>query len=204
MKKISEGAEASIYLLRAYDCDAVLKYRQSKAYRVRRLDEMLRSRRTRIEAKALSLAHHAGVNAPRLLLVSKYGMLTTKIEGLILKELLERQNTKLVLNKAGIYLAMLHNAGIIHGDYTPANIMAKGSSVYVIDFGLALFSNAIEDKALDLLLMKRSISKKQFKDFIEGYKAHAKSSKSILERLGMIERRGRYQSRTLTTNKEQH
>lgn len=91
---------------------------------------------------------------------------------------------KIILS-LGELLSKLHNADIIHGDLTPSNILLKinmnniqpdysfnsGKEVilskvdydfmYLIDFGLSGFSNsvasAIEDKAVDLYLLKRAI-----------------------------------------------
>ncbi|MEM0150049.1 MAG: KEOPS complex kinase/ATPase Bud32 [Candidatus Micrarchaeaceae archaeon] len=198
IKKISEGAEATIYEVRAQNCSLILKYRPAKGYRVKNLDNMLRARRTRVEARALGAAHNIGVNVPLLRLVSKYGILTSMVKGSMLKDMLNR-NSKLLnktLREAGRHLAALHSAGIVHGDYTPANIMVDGETVYVIDFGLASFTNSIEDKALDLLLMKRSLSSAHFNSFMEGYKALSNQSE-VCRRLAEIERRGRYQTRTL-------
>ena len=56
-------------------------------------------------------------------------------------------------------LAALHKADIIHGDYTPANLILEsgGRRMFVIDFGLGFISNDIEDKAVDVFTMMRAI-----------------------------------------------
>ena len=58
-------------------------------------------------------------------------------------------------------------------------------------------TNSLEDKALDLLLMKRSSSAGQFLAFVDGYKRLGKDAPWVLRRLKEIEKRGRYQTRTL-------
>ncbi len=58
-------------------------------------------------------------------------------------------------------------------------------------------TGSMEDKALDLLLMKRSINTMQFRAFADGYKAQGKDAAGVMKRLGEIEKRGRYQTRTL-------
>lgn len=205
MKKISEGAEACIYLLEGHKAvhsyAFILKYRQKKNYRVKELDEALRMRRTRIEARALYAAHIAGINVPILKLAGRYEILTSYVKGKMLKDLLYmREKPNGAIRKAGEYLAKLHNIDIAHGDYTPANIIVAKNNVYIIDFGLAVFTKSIEDKALDMLLMKRSLDSKQFGYFLSGYKTYSNNYSIMVKRLDEIERRGRYQTRTLITN----
>ncbi|MFH8120302.1 MAG: serine/threonine protein kinase, partial [Candidatus Aenigmatarchaeota archaeon] len=60
-----------------------------------------------------------------------------------------------------------------------------------IDFGLSSFSEDIEDKAVDFLLMKKSIKKDEFEEFFKGYKSYGLWEK-VIERAKEIERRGRY------------
>jgi len=99
--------------------------------------------------------------------------------------------------KAGEQLALLHNAGITHGDFTPANLISNGREIYLIDFGLAEPTSSSEERALDVLLMKRQMSRERYSDFARAYSKAAKSSGETLRRLAEIEERGRYQIRTL-------
>ena len=101
------------------------------------------------------------------------------------------------IRNSGEILARMHGIDIVHGDFTPANIMVDAGEVHVIDFGLSEFSKDAEEKALDILLMKRSITPEMYKEFREGYAKVSKDSKAILNRLAKIESRGRYQTRTL-------
>jgi TP53 regulating kinase-like protein len=87
------------------------------------------------------------------------------------------------------------------------------NKIFIIDFGLGFVSNKIEDKAVDLHLFKQALEAKHFKNwkilfdkFLDGYKKisseqvqassikerWAKESKKILERLIVVEKRGRY------------
>jgi TP53 regulating kinase-like protein len=68
----------------------------------------------------------------------------------------------------------------------------------LIDFGLAFKSKRIEDKAVDIRLIKEILSSAHasiFEDalrlFIEGYSKFVKT-KPILEKVKEIEKRGRY------------
>ena len=199
MKKISEGAEAEIFESNAHGLDAIVKVRVSKSYRVPKLDEEIRVQRTKSEARIMARASDAGAMTPRVLMLNKYEIFMNRIKGKTLNVLLkEGRASKEIIEETGTELALLHMSDIAHGDYTPANIIAN-EKVYVIDFGLSEITNSDEEKALDLLLMKRSLSKADYKRFIDSY-LNAKGNRSgklVASRLEEIERRGRYQTRTL-------
>jgi Kae1-associated kinase Bud32 len=202
MELISEGAEARIYATSLLGKDAVVKRRLPKRYRVRQLDYALRSQRTKTEARALALASLAGVKAPVLLLVDDFDIYMSRVRGTNLNRMLvhgvSEGKLKKILRDIGAYAGLMHAADMAHGDYTPANIMVSGSTAYVIDFGLAVMTSAVEEKALDLLLMKRSLPGRAFSSFMKGYRKAYSESKKTESRLNSIERRGRYQTRTLT------
>ncbi len=78
--------------------------------------------------------------------------------------------------------------------------------VFIIDFGLGFISKRIEDKAVDLHLIKQALEAKHFKEherlfesFLEGYKEEKEATK-ILEQLKKVEARGRYRKNTIQTN----
>jgi tRNA A-37 threonylcarbamoyl transferase component Bud32 len=75
--------------------------------------------------------------------------------------------------------------------------MCSGKEIFVIDFGLAEATNSIEDKAVDLLLMKRSVDEKYYRRFAQSYKKECREAKVVIKRLEEMEKRGRYQARTL-------
>lgn len=203
MKKISEGAEAYIYLAKFMDSDAIIKDRIQKRYRAKEIDTDLRNERTKREARILVMASESGVMVPMVLLLDRYQIFMNRIHGRNLNKLLENKidNGKLfgVAAKCGKYLAMLHNADIAHGDYTPANILVDKRNVWVIDFGLSEITKSVEGKALDILLMKRSLDTELFRTFIDRYRKTAREASATIKRLEEIERRGRYQARTLLT-----
>jgi len=75
----------------------------------------------------------------------------------------------------------------------------KKGQVYLIDFGLAFHSPKIEDKAVDLHLLKQALEAKHFtiaentiKIILDNY--HADKHKEILKRINIIEKRGRYKN----------
>jgi len=202
---ISEGAEAKIYSGKMLGIDVIVKDRIKKPYRIAEIDNPLRHQRTRTEAKILFLASSSGLNVPSVLLIGRTTLTIKKIDGIALHKIID-ENTlppkklKKIISSAGTYAAMLHDLDISHGDLTPANMMVdKRGGLWIIDFGLAEMTPSIEEKALDLLLMKRSISGAMFNAFLDGYKKKSKRCAEILPRLNEIERRGRYQTRTLLT-----
>ena len=48
-------------------------------------------------------------------------------------------------------------ADIIHGDITTSNVMLQDGKLVFIDFGLGRYSPLDEDKAVDLLVLKKSL-----------------------------------------------
>ena len=142
----------------------------SKTYRNKTLDAKLRTERTKREARLLNKAKIAGVPCPIVLEVSEFGITMTKIRGKR-ADLIKNKNSA---KTAGKYLAQLHASNLIHGDYTPANlIVSSGASqnLFVIDFGLGFFSEDVEDKAIDVLTMLKAIpeSAQAQKAFLKGY-----------------------------------
>jgi Kae1-associated kinase Bud32 len=88
--------------------------------------------------------------------------------------------------------------GIIHGDLTTSN-MILNSEVFFIDFGLSFFSEKVEDKAVDLHLLRQALESKHYKVWEEcftavrqGYEGTANDAELVLKRLEVVESRGRY------------
>ena len=196
MKKISEGAEADIYELELLGIKAVMKYRRPKPYLVKDIEESLRGQRTKTEARILSKASSL-ISAPKPLFVAKYAIIMKKLEGI-------QASKKPSLGEpsataSGKAMAALHSSGIIHGDFTTANILIKSEGISVIDFGLSYYSSSAEDMAFDLLLFKRSVNEEDFHAFERAYKNGFVKSAEVLKKLSEIEKRGRYQDRSLAT-----
>lgn len=199
MKILAEGAEAIVYKTELDGFKVLVKRRIRKEYRIPEMDTQIRAIRSRKEAKIMATVSKAGINSPRLVLYDGYDLYMTQIVGEKLSHLMERGRIeKGTFREVGEMLGALHGAGIAHGDYTPANILVSGDGPCVIDFGLSEFTGSAEEKALDILLMKRAIPKANYLEFVEGYKTSSNSAKETLKRLDAIERRGRYQTRTLT------
>ena len=101
------------------------------------------------------------------------------------------------MEKLGKQVALMHKNDIIHSDLTTSNIILKDNQVYLIDFGLGYFSKKIEDKAVDLHLIKQALEAKHWQNHEELFKKLIKTykftdSEKTLERLKAVEKRGRY------------
>ena len=203
-RKIAEGAEASVYAGRLLGRAVILKDRARKRYRIREIDGALRRQRTRSEARILHMASSHGIRVPRVVLVEGTRLYMEMVDGTALRDIVngEKSNgpvrTYSTMRSSGELAARLHGIGVSHGDLTPANMMVdRRGELWLIDFGLAETSCSPEGMALDILLMKRAVPKELYSAFLSGYRRHSASHSAVLERLAEIERRGRYQTRTL-------
>lgn len=198
-KLIAQGAEAKLF----QEKNRLIKERIKKSYRLKYIDEKIRKFRTKREAKILQKLDFV----PKVLKVDDKNKIIEMdfIDGKLVKNILDDVNKvkrKEICKKIGKNIAELHNLNIIHGDLTTSNFIFK-KKVYFIDFGLSFISNRIEDKAVDLHLLKQALESKHyrhfedcFKDVLEGYKK-VKDYDKILNRLGKVESRGRYKRKSL-------
>lgn len=192
---IGRGAEAIIYRMG----NKVIKNRIKKGYRISELDTKLRRARTKSEAKIISKLKNI-IHVPEILGELGSGRMIHMqfIEGKKLSETLDNlKNKEEICEKMGQNIARMHDSDIIHGDLTTSNMILKNNEVYFIDFGLGFNSKRIEDKAVDLHLLKQALEakhflywKKLFDSILKGYKITNKAL--ILEQLKKVEARGRY------------
>ena len=195
---IAQGAEAKLFL----EDGRILKERFAKTYRIPEIDDKLRGFRTRREAKVLHKLEMINFPAPKLIKSDeKEQILIEKIDGKLVKDILEKKKYNRLSEEIGKKVAVLHNNLIIHGDLTTSN-MIYSKEIYFIDFGLSFFSEKAEDKAVDLHLLKEALESKHykiceeaFKIVLESYKKEAKKSAETLKRLEKVEKRGRYRAK---------
>ena len=194
---ISQAAEAIIYKKE----NEVIKDRISKSYRIKELDNKIRKRRTKKEIKLLTKASKI-INCPLPeKLKDSYKIKMPFINGKKLSQHLDKFNLikqKQILKQIGEDVAKLHQEDIIHGDLTTSNMILSKEKVFFIDFGLGYISRKIEDKAVDIHLLKQALEAKHFKnwkilfnEFLKGYSKNPETKK-IIERLKAVEKRGRY------------
>jgi TP53 regulating kinase-like protein len=208
---IAKGAEGDlyeadfeeIYFESTNFSRVIIKKRIPKGYRVPELDLQLRRQRTISEAKVIHEARGAGVNVPTLLGIwtDECTLVMEKLEGPRLKELLiEGADGGRACFDAGRQIGRLHGAGLVHGDPTTSNMILVHGAVFLIDFGLAEFSDSIEKRAVDLHILKTALKSTHFAHFrelysfaLDGYREEMGDfAAEILQRCESIEKRGRY------------
>lgn len=204
----------------------ITKHRLKKSYRHPQLDESIRKSRTKRESKLLTKAGQI-TNIPQVLNQDKINITMQHIQGDRLSETLNtypKSKQLQLMKQLGEQVAQLHQSNIIHGDLTTSNVIlqipnsdrqqpisdtnssAKGgrvgtssssSKIFIIDFGLGFISARIEDKAVDIHLIKQALEAKHyqnheklFKEFLKEYKYE--ESPKVLEQLKKVEGRGRY------------
>lgn len=192
---ICQGAEAIILK----EKKNVIKDRISKGYRHPELDRKIIKSRTKSEAKILEKASKF-IPAPAPEIIESNRIKMPFIEGKKLSEHLEALDWKNICRTIGRQIAKIHDNNIIHGDLTTSNmILAPDSSLHFIDFGLGFISTRIEDKAVDLHLIKQALEAKHFSIHREAEKIIldnycSKDRARILEQLNKVEARGRYKT----------
>lgn len=199
METLYRGAEA---VLKLRDGRVLVKERIEKTYRASQLDEVLRKKRTKSEAKLLSDARSAGIKTPVVFNIGKFDIEMEYVEGVKLKEILgsmERDRMETIAAKIGEYVGRLHAFDIIHGDLTTSNFILKGDELYIIDFGLGFYSKKAEDKAVDLHLLYQALKSTHFnilKDvweiILKAYAMNYEDANNIIKALEKIRERGRY------------
>ncbi len=202
MEVLSRGAEALITEKKAGKRDIIVKQRVKKGYRISEIDEKLRKLRTRSEAKIMTKLH-GNIAVPRIFEVSeeKKEIDMEFLDGKRLSDWLDRLDEKeTVCREIGKQTAKMHDLDIIHGDLTTSNMILCPGIVYFIDFGLAFHSQRIEDKAVDLHLLRQALEAKHFlywknlfEKVLEGYK-ESRNAEAVLKQLKKVEARGRYKS----------
>ena len=199
MRKIGDGAEAVVYLNKGI----VIKDRIKKGYRLNEIDEKLRKFRTRRETKILEKLHAIDFPIPKLILSDDKKMLIKMefLKGKKLRDVLNKNNCAKLCKQLGRKIAILHDNSIIHGDLTTSNMMLN-KEIYFIDFGLSFFSEKVEDKAVDLHLLRQALESKHYKIFknafksvLSGYKIKNPDYNLVIKRLEKVESRGRYKGK---------
>jgi len=206
---LAKGAESDIYSSYWMDEETISKVRNGKNYRIKEIDEKIRKARTKKEAKLLTDVKKSGVRSPILYdidLLNK-SIVMEKIIGPLFKDFIETldDNEKESLSIAiGENIGRMHKSDIIHGDITSSNIIINDKNEIVfIDFGLGKYSNLIEDKCVDLIVLKKSLQSVDFKvaneifdhvlnGYISSYDHDDVDKNKIIEKISEIQSRGRY------------
>ncbi|MDP6627819.1 MAG: KEOPS complex kinase/ATPase Bud32 [Methanopyri archaeon] len=206
-QEIARGAEAVLYRAPGEDGDVLIKERVPKSYRHHILDDRLRRRRTKREAKLLEKARTVGVTCPKVLAVDKraQAIVMEFIDGPPLRQAANEVGPKeryRLFTELGKMVGSLHEKDMMHGDLTTSNVIVKDGNLHLIDFGLGFHSTNVEDKAVDLHLLERAIDATHFAFADEAFDAVKKGyvetvpdAEQVFRRIEQIEGRRRYSSK---------
>ncbi|MEM3370128.1 MAG: KEOPS complex kinase/ATPase Bud32 [Candidatus Woesearchaeota archaeon] len=199
-EEISRGAEAVLYRRG----DSVIKFRHKKGYRISEIDSELRTSRTRREVRIMRKVSKLGIPSPRIISEDEQQCFFEMefIEGEKLRDILKKDNYLEFCTQLGRIIAGLHSADIIHNDLTTSNMIIRSGKLHIIDFGLSFHSKRVEDKAVDLHLLRQALESKHqelweeaYSAVLESYKKHYSDAESVLKRLEVVEGRGRYKKK---------
>jgi len=193
MEKLAHGAEAILYK----DKGKIIKERVSKGYRIKEIDEKLRKERTKAEARILHQLQRAGINVPCVIEVKETTLILESLEGEKVRDYLDASQDHEIFSRVAEQVELMHKAGFAHGDLTTSNMILSGNKLYLIDFGLSEHTDRVEDKAVDLHLLKECLKSKHFPIWEQCWHTFEKAYgiKEVLERLKVVERRGRYKEK---------
>lgn len=136
----------------------------------------------RAEARALARARRLGVHTPAVFFVDARAS-TLYLEriagGMTLRDVLRASSPPAtparvagLMAGVGKAVAALHDGGMVHGDLTTSNLLARpvraptataedapeSEDIVVIDFGLAINTATAEDRAVDLFVLERALT----------------------------------------------
>ena len=193
MELIKQGAEAKLWK----DGDILIKERIKKNYRIDEIDIKLRKSRTKKEAKLLQKANM--INVPGVISVDEDKMKINMefLHGDVVKDVfddLQRRVRNDLCLDMGKQISELHKNSLIHGDLTTSNMILDNDKLFFFDFGLGFESIRIEDKAVDLHLLRKAFESKHHKHAEEAFSFVLKgyNDKEVIDRLSKVSGRGRY------------
>jgi len=195
---IANGAEALIYL--DEKSGSVKKIRVKKSYRQKSIDTELRKKRTRQESRILRKLKKANFPSPKELQIDEenFSLDLEYIKGDKVRDVINKKNCKKIANELARLIIWLHKLNVVHHDLTTSNMIVCKEKIFLIDFGLSFISKKVEDKAVDIHLLKRAIESKHpdlyevfMNEFLNCY-SKEKDSKDILTRVEVVDQRGRY------------
>jgi len=208
-RTVSRGAEASIKSVDWWGFPALLKERDAKGYRPKKLDDRIRRERTRMETRLLVDARRLGVRTPIVYDVDldRHRMILEELPGPTLKQLIDDRALpppalETAVRAFGEALGRLHAGGIAHGDLTSSNVLfpqGPQGPPALLDLSMGTRSPGIEELGIDLHLVEedlRALSPRApalVRAFYAGYAAgNPRGAKDARARARQIKGRIRY------------
>ena len=203
MEVIRRGAEAEIGRDVWMGRKVIVKSRVAKSYRHPELDRSLRVTRTKNEARLIQDARRHGVPTPIIYDIDlKNGKIVMEeIEGERVKDVIdsaEEDGCRAICNEIGRLVALLHQAGITHGDLTTSNMIMRDGKIWFIDLSLGTRNAMVEEMGVDLHLLKEAFQSAHsmilpmYDVILDSYRSHNERGNEVLKKIKEIEDRGRY------------
>jgi Kae1-associated kinase Bud32 len=203
MEIVRRGAEAEIRRGCWLGREVIIKSRVPKAYRHADLDRALRASRTRNEARLIHEARLLGVPTPVIFDVDLQNaeIVMEEVKGPRVKDEFEKggdEEVGALCQEMGRLIALLHRGGIVHGDLTTSNMIMSGGRMWFIDFSLGSRSATVEEKGVDLHLLKEALQSAHstllpsFPLILASYESNYKGAAEVIRKMKEIEGRGRY------------
>ncbi|MGD0249753.1 MAG: KEOPS complex kinase/ATPase Bud32 [Thermoplasmata archaeon] len=206
---VSRGAEAALRKVDWWGFPALLKERDTKAYRPKALDDRLRRERTRTEARLLVDARRLGVRTPLLYDIDlpRHRLILEELPGPTLRQLLEDpalppETLVTAVRAFGRALGRLHAGGVAHGDLTSSNVLfpdGPNGAPALIDLSMGTRSPGVEELGIDLHLVEEDLkalhakAEALIRAFHEGYaEGNPAGEKDVRTRARVIRGRVRY------------
>jgi len=185
------GAEA---IIKQVSDDLLIKDRVKKDYRISQIDEKLRKSRTKMEYNLLKKALAYGVYVPKVKDLTEFSFKMDYLKGELIRDYLPKcPDRKALFGLIGKQINLMHENNIVHGDLTTSNMILLNNNIYFIDFSLGGLTGKLEDKAVDLHLIKQALIAKHNSVWKECYEEIIKNYKNeeVLNKLKSVEKRGR-------------
>jgi Kae1-associated kinase Bud32 len=213
-RRLAQGAEAVLVAGTFLGRGAVLKERRPKGYRHPDLEMVIRTSRTRAEARALRDARSAGVRTPAVMDIDpdEGRLVLERVEGPTMRAVfddLPSGDRVRAARALGAVLGSLHSAGMVHGDPTTSNFIVErikpGDPVVlaVLDISLGGRADGVEERGVDLRLLSEAFESTHhvhghmFSDVMDGYReAFPEGAEEAITRMEAIAARGRYVSKS--------
>jgi TP53 regulating kinase-like protein len=200
---VRRGAEAEIRRGLWKGRRVMVKSRVVKGYRHPDLDASLRVSRTRNEARLIQEARKCGVPTPIIydIDIQEAEMVMEEIEGERVKDALLRvddEEADRICGEIGRLVALMHRAGMTHGDLTTSNMILRDGKIWFIDFSLGGRNAEIEEMGVDLHLLKEAFQsahserEHEFEVVMRSYSQHFPEANKVAVKIKDIEQRGRY------------
>jgi Kae1-associated kinase Bud32 len=200
---VRRGAEAEIRRGVWKGRKVMVKSRVVKGYRHPGLDSSLRASRTRNEARLMQEARRCGVPTPIIydIDVQEAEMVLEEIEGERVKDALLKVDdieADRICQEIGRLVALMHRAGMTHGDLTTSNMILRDGKIWLIDFSLGGRNAEIEDMGVDLHLLKEAFQSAhserahKFDAVLRSYSENYTEARKVMAKIKDIEGRGRY------------